>query len=72
MHISISDVGYQVAQSCTCKEHSKNIQFMATSPYYNPTTYTSCESLRNIILDCITSCNHTEAIYKSHHKSVLG
>ena len=24
----------------------KNLKFMATSPYYNPTTYTSCESQR--------------------------
>ena len=39
---------YQVVQSCMWKEYNKNIQFMATSPYYNPTTYTSCESLKNI------------------------
>ena len=64
MHISFSEFiiplccRYQVVQSCTCKEYSKNIKFIATSPYYNnPTTYTSCESLRNIILDCITSYN---------------
>ena len=24
-------IGFQVVQSCTCKEYSKNIQFMATS-----------------------------------------
>ena len=42
------DVVYQIVQSCICKEYSKNMQFMATSPYYNPTTYTSSESLRNI------------------------
>ena len=41
-------VGYQVVQSCTCKEGSENIQFLATFPYYNPTTY---------FLDCITSYN---------------
>ena len=43
-------VGYQVVQTFPCKEYNKNIQVMATSPYYNPTptTYTSCESLRNI------------------------
>ena len=38
----------QDVQSYTCKECNKNIQFMATSSYYNPTTYTSSESLRNI------------------------
>ena len=41
-------VRYQVGLSCTCKEYSKNIQFLATSPYHYSTTYTSCESLRNI------------------------
>ena len=48
-----------------CKEYSKDMQFLVTSPYYNPTTYTSCESIRNIILDCITSHNHKEDIYIS-------
>ena len=44
IHISISGFviplccRYQVVQSSTCKEYSKNILFMATSPYYNPTT----------------------------------
>ena len=28
--------------------HLSGMQFPATSPYYNPSTYTSCESLRNI------------------------
>ena len=27
-------VGYQVVQSCNCKEYNKNMKFMATSPYY--------------------------------------
>ena len=56
MYISISEFiiplccRYQVVQSWTCREYSKNIQFMATSLYYNPTTYTytSCDYLRNI------------------------
>ena len=67
-------VRYQVVQSCTCKEYSKNIQFLVTFPYYNSTTYTSCGSLRNIymILNCITSYNHNEDIYRSYHKLVLG
>ena len=53
MHISISEfvmhyvVGYQVVQCCTCQEYIKNTHLI-TSPYYNPTTYTSCESPRNI------------------------
>ena len=54
MHIYISEFvialccRYQVVLSCICKEYTKDMQFMTTSPYYNPTTYTSCESLRNI------------------------
>ena len=58
---------YQVL-SCTCKEYCKDMHFLATSPYYNPTTYTSCESLRNIYIyfDCITSNSHKEDIYKSY------
>ena len=54
MHISISEIfiplccRYQVVLSCTCKEYSKDMQFLATSLYYNPTTCTSCESVRNI------------------------
>ena len=75
MHISISEfsshvVGYQVEQPYTCKECNKNMQFMATSPYYDTTTSTSCKSQRSKILDCLTSCNHNEDIYKLHHKSV--
>ena len=31
---------YQVVLSCTCKEYSNDMQFLATSLYYNPTTYT--------------------------------
>ncbi len=71
MHIYISEFviplwcRYQVFLSCTCKEYSKDMQFLPTSPYYNPTTYTSCESLRTYILDCITSHNYKEDIYKS-------
>ena len=56
-------VEYRVVQSCTCKEYSKNIQFMATSPFYNLTTYTTYKEHK--ILDCITSHNHKEDIYKS-------
>ena len=51
MHISISEFvislcfKYQVVLSCAS---SKNMQFLAISPYFNPITYTSCEPLRNI------------------------
>ena len=58
MHISISEFviaiccRYQVVLSCTCKEYSKktfkNLKLMATSTYYNQTTYNSYESLRNM------------------------
>ena len=71
MHISISEFvmplccRYQVVLSCSYKQYSKNIQLIATPPYCNPITYTSCESLRNIILDCMTSYNYKEDIYKS-------
>ena len=53
MHISISK---SVIPLC-CKvsdcsilhlEYSKNIEFVAISPCYNPTIYTSCESLKNM------------------------
>ena len=53
MHISISEFviplccRYQVVLSYTCnKEYSQDIQFLATSPYDNLTTNTSCESPR--------------------------
>ena len=44
MHISIAEFVIPLCcrvsgcSSCTCKEYSKNIQFMTTCPYYNPTT----------------------------------
>ena len=73
MHISISEFviplccRYQVVQSCTCKKYSKDMQFLATAPYYNPTTYSSCESLKeHTIFNCIISHNHKEDIYKSN------
>ena len=71
MHIYISEFviplyrRYQVVPSCTFKEYSKDMQFLATSPYYNTTTYNSCESLKEHILDCITSHNRKEDIFKS-------
>ena len=38
----------QVVLSC-CKEyHNKNQQFLATSTYFNPTTYVNCDSVRTI------------------------
>ena len=48
----------------------KNMQFLTTSPYYNPATYNSCELLRNIYTDCITSHNHKEDIHKTPSKLV--
>ena len=48
------------------------MQFMATSPYYNPTTYTSCESLRNIQF---TTVSHHTIIMKMstiYHKISSG
>ena len=54
MHISISEFviplccRYKVVLSCSCKEYSIAMQFLATSPYYNPTTYMCSESLMNI------------------------
>ena len=72
MHIYISEsviplgCRYQVVLSSTYKEYSKDMQFLAISPYYNPTTYTSCESLKeHLILDCITFHNHKEKISKN-------
>ena len=64
-------IGYQFVQPCTCKEYSKNIQFMTTSPYYNPTTYTGCESLRSTYFAAAshltivkkTSTNHITNLY---------
>ena len=54
MYITISEFviplccRYKVVLSCSCKEYSVAMQFLATSPYYNQTTYTSSESLMNI------------------------
>ena len=51
MHIYISKFviplccRYQVVLCCTCKECSKDMQFLATYPYYIPTTYTSRDIL---------------------------
>ena len=50
---------YQVVLSCTCKEYSKDMQFLATSPYYNPAAYSSCESLKFSIA---LHLNHKEDI----------
>ena len=73
-HISISEFAmplccrYQAAPSCSC---SKNMQFLATYPNYNPTTYISCESLRNIKF---STALHLTIVMKTstnqpHHKS---
>ena len=54
MHIYISEFDiplccrYHVVLSSTCKEYSNDMQFLSTSVHYNPTNYTSCESLTNI------------------------
>ena len=64
LHLITKCCRYQVVLSWTGKEYSKDMQFLATSQYYNPNTYTSCESLKNIY-DCITSHNHEEDFYKS-------
>ena len=74
MHIYISEFviplccGDQVVLSCTCKEYSKDMQFLATSPYHNPTTYTSCESLRNIKF---STASHLTIIKKTSTNQVL-
>ena len=59
----------KVLLSCT---YCKNMQFLTTSPYYNPATYNSCELLRNIytICDCIISHNRREDIHKTPSKLV--
>ena len=70
MYIYISEFVIPLCCSCqvvlplTCSEYSKDMKFLATSPYHNPTTYTSCESLWKI-LDYITSYNHKEDIKSS-------
>ena len=72
MHISISEFviplccRYQVVLSCTCKECSNDIQFLATSPYYNPITYTSCESLRNIYFSTVAHLTVIKKISTNH------
>ena len=54
MHIYISEFiiqlccSYKFILSCICKENSKDMQFLASLLYYNPTTHTSSKSLKNI------------------------
>ena len=52
--------------SCTCKEYGQDIQFLSTSPYYNPTTYTRCKSLRKF-----STASHLTIIKKTSTNQIL-
>ena len=65
MQISISEC--IKVWSCSCKGYSKAMQFLATSPNYNPTTYTSSESLKNIF----STASHLAIIKKTFTNQVV-
>ena len=50
-------------------EYSKEVQFLCNFPYYNPTTYTRCESLRKIRFP--TASHHTIINKRSTHQILV-
>ena len=61
-------VGIRLIYHAPVRNTVKDTLFLATSPYYNPTTYTSCESLRNSLF---STTSHLTIIKKTSTNQVF-